>query len=494
MVKRSFLSTIILLGNGILVEVCAQRLDTLWTRAYGGYYPEYGYSVKQTYDGGFICVGITMSYGNGGYDAWLLKLNTGGDTVWTKTYGGNYDDAGYQVIQTSDGDYVIVGKKNNYGTTYDDVWLLKVNSNGDTLWTKAYGGPHNDYGRSIQQTSDGGYIIAGGTCSFGQGTPTYWNIYLIKTDNQGDTTWTKVYGEDGFVDDIAYSVIQTTDGGYLICGCTGLHPQYDLYLIKTDSNGNVLWTKKYGGTGQEIGYSVIESNGSYLAAGYTNSYPPNPSNFYLLKLNPTGDTIWTKKYDLGGDEHGHCIKEAYDGGYIITGFTYLPNQYAQDICLVRIDFNGDVIWTKIFQKADHFDDAVEIQRTDDNGYIIVGYTQFLYWDNRANEQLYLVRTQPETAVEERVSDNETKISFYIYPNFLTNNKIVIKYYLNQRALIDIAVYDILGKRVRHLLTTYAEADEYKLSWDGKDDYHNNLPAGIYFIKCNNVARKLVKTK
>src|SRR4030042_1816215 len=102
----------------------AQGPDTLWTKTYGGDNVEYGYSVKQTSEGGFIVVGSTKSYGNGGYDVWLLKLNADGDTIWASTYGGPYDEAGHFVLQNSDGSYIIVGRKNNYATTYDDIWLL----------------------------------------------------------------------------------------------------------------------------------------------------------------------------------------------------------------------------------------------------------------------------------------------------------------------------------------------------------------------------------
>lgn len=472
-----------------ITEVLAQGPDTLWTRAYGGGNVEYGYSVKQTFDGGFIAVGITKSYGNGGYDIWLLKLNADGDTIWTKTYGGPYDEAGYSVLQHPDGGYIVAGWKTNDSTDDSDIWLLKTDINGDTIWTRSYGGYHNEYGGySVQLTTDGGYIIAGKTYSFGQGVPMYSNIYLVKTDANGHTLWTKVYGQDGLVDDIAYGVIQTSDGGYIICGCTGLQTQYDIYLLKTDANGDTVWTKKYGGSGQEVGYSIIESDGAYIVAGYTNSYGPHPSNFYLLKIDASGDTIWTKVYDGGYDEHGHSVQQTYDGGYIIAGYS------GDDIFLVRTDADGNPLWTKTYPKADHSDVAYEVQQTTDNGYIIVGYTHYWYYGKaRAYEDIYLIKTEPEGGIEEKGCSKHKKTLFKIIPNPMTSSAL-IECYLSKSTLIYINIYNILGQKVRQILNKTEGPGTYRMMWSGYDDYNNKVPAGVYFVEYNGLVKKLVKVR
>ncbi len=477
----------------IITSSFAQAPDTLWTRTYGGYYQEYGYSVKQTTDGGFITVGSTKTYGNGGYDIWLLKLNENGDTLWTKTYGGQYDEVGYSIITNSDGDYIIAGRKNNYSLTYDDFWLLKINPGGDTIWTRSYGGNHNDYARSVQQTSDGGYIIAGTTRSFGQGIPAYSNIYLVKTDANGDTIWTRVYGEDGLVDDAAYAVIQTSDNGFLVCGYTGISTQYDIYLIKTDAAGNIIWKKIYGGTGEDVGTSVLENNGAYVVAGSTNSYGPHPSNFYLLKLDMNGDTIWTKVYDGGSDDHCHSAQKTFDGGYIMVGFTY---QYDSDVFLIRTDSMGNVIWSKVYPRMNYGDEANEIQFTSDGGYIIVGYTYYFYsnWA-RAYEQLYLMRIEPETGIEEYETSEEFMplSAVRIIPNPFTKN-VIFEYYLPKATLVNIGVYNIPGQKVDELMNRIEQEGLHRLFWDGYDSHHNELPAGVYFVEFNGLLQKIIKLK
>ena len=211
--------------------------DTIWTKTYGGANSDYGKSVQQTSDGGYIIVGYSNSFGAGSNDVYLIKTNATGDTLWTKTYGGASSDYGKFVQQTSDGGYIIVGYSNSFGAGYDDVYLLKTNATGDTLWTKTYGGADYDYGKSIQQTSDGGYIITGGTYSFGAGSN---DVYLLKTNATGDTLWTKTYGS--ISDDEGNSVQQTSDGGYIITGVNFIDDgtgDVDVLLIKTDVDGNV---------------------------------------------------------------------------------------------------------------------------------------------------------------------------------------------------------------------------------------------------------------
>jgi len=232
-----FLVALILIGSVSIVSA-----QTSWWRTYGGTNQDWGYSVQQTADGGYIVAGATKSYGAGNEAVYLIKTNASGDTLWTRTYGGASADCGYSVQQTSDGGYIITGYTYSFGAGAPDsanVYLIKTDTSGDTLWTRTYSGTGNDYGRSVQQTADGGYIIAGYTHYFGMGPPDSTNVYLIKTDASGDTLWTKTYG--GTSPDFGYSVQQTADGGYVIAGYTASFGagDDDVYLIKTDSLGNV---------------------------------------------------------------------------------------------------------------------------------------------------------------------------------------------------------------------------------------------------------------
>ena len=306
--------------------------DTLWTKTHREIG---GYSVQQTSDDGFIITGNTLPSGSGISDVYLISTNSNGDTLWTNSFGRDSSDEGFSVQQTSDGGFIIAGYTKSFGAGGRDVYLIKTDSDGDTLWTKTYGGEYNEWGRSIKNTSDGGFIIAGGTASFGD---TLFDVYLIRMHSNGDTLWTKTYGGDS--SDGGNSVQQTSDGGFIIAGWTESFGagQNDIYLIQTDSNGDTLWTRTYGGADNDIGTSVQQTNdGGFIIAGYTRSFGAGDYDVYLIRTNSNGDTLWTKTY--GGDDRdiARSIQLTNDGGYIIAGDADSFGAGDYDVYLIRLD-------------------------------------------------------------------------------------------------------------------------------------------------------------
>jgi len=342
-----------------------------WMRTFGGAEVDRGYSVQQTSDGGYIITGETFSYGAGSNDVWLIKTDANGNKVWDKTFGGEYSDAGQSVQQTTDGGYIITGKKSRYGNMAD-VWLIKTDSNGNRQWDKTFWGVSGDYGRSVRQTSDGGYIITGETYSYGP--QPYSNVLLIKTDAAGNTVWGKAFGRGGEYDDVGYSVQQTSDGGYIITGYTAIRRVFmsDVWLIKTDSSGNKQWDKTFGRMPWDAGYSVQQtSDGGYIIAGDTASYLTNISDVWLIKTDSSGNRQWDKT--LGGTEWdvGYSVQQTSDGDYVITGYTEALGTYTWNVLLIKTDANGDKIWDKTFEGA-YSDVGYSVQQTSDGGYIITG--------------------------------------------------------------------------------------------------------------------------
>jgi len=338
-------------------------------KTFGGSTPEAGQSVQQTTDGGYIIAGNTYSFGAGMNDVYLIKTNASGDTLWTKILGGASDDQAQLVEQTTDGGYIIVGYTHSFGAGNDDVYLLKTDGSGNVIWVRTYGGTDVDRGYSVKQTIDGGYIVAATTRSFGAG---YEDIYLIKTNGSGDPLWTKTYGGTGA--DYGYSIDLTADSGYIISGTYGYSgSNTDAYLIKTNASGDTSWTKTYGGVYGEVAFYVQQtSDGGYILTGQSSF--SIASDVYLIKTNGVGDTLWTKTYGGTSYDRGVSVQQTTDGGYIFVGFGTVCSSCPMDVYLIRTNSVGDTLWTKFYGGTDE-DLGISVKQTTDGGYIIGAWTQ-----------------------------------------------------------------------------------------------------------------------
>jgi predicted secreted protein len=353
-------------------QALAQGLPELkWSKTFGNLGDDVGDSVQKTSDGGYVIAGFTDSYGVGGDDVWLIKTDSDGNKVWDKKFGGTSDDVGWSVQQTSNDGYVVAGGTSSYGAGARDAWLIKTDSNGNKVWDKTFGGASFDDGMSVRQTSDGGYIIAGGTSSYGAGGEDVW---LIKTDSDGNEVWDKTFG--GTSDDAGWSVRETSDGGYIIAGLTESYGAggEDVWLIKTDSDGNKAWDKTFGGTSFDEGELVQQtSDGGYIVAGYTGSYGAGGEDVWLIKTDSDGNKVWDKTFGGTSDDAGWSVQQTSDGGYVIVGGTSSYGAGGEDVWLIKTDSNGNKVWDKTFGgTAD--DDGISVRQTPDGGYVIAGAT------------------------------------------------------------------------------------------------------------------------
>jgi hypothetical protein len=354
-----------------------------WQKIFGSSGAEVANSVRQTTDKGYIIAGYTTSYGAGGEDVYLIKTDANGNKTWQKTFGTTGEEWAQSVQQTSDGGFIIAGSS-------ADARLIKTDANGKKSWQKTFGGFGLDGLNSVEQTKDGGYILAGYTSSYGEGTI---DVYLIKTDANGKKTWQRVYGGDG--SEVARAVKQTSDNGYIIAGYTTSYGagSADVFLIKTNSNGNKTWQKTFGGEKYDEAYSVQQTADSgFIVAGRTQSYGAGGSDVWLIKTDSTGKKMWQRTFGSTLEDEAHSVQQTQDGGFIIAGFTTRASTGYTDVFLIKTDADGKKSWQKTLGGSNAFDYANCVQQTKDGGFIIAGSREASV---SALSDVYLIKTDAQ---------------------------------------------------------------------------------------------------
>ncbi|MBT7497566.1 PQQ-binding-like beta-propeller repeat protein, partial [Candidatus Woesearchaeota archaeon] len=331
---------------------------------------DYGTSIVETSDGGFVVTGDTLSYGGVGGDLLLSKFDSSGNELWTKSLGGDSSERGYSVVETSDGGFIVTGHTYSYGGSDYDVLLVKFNSSGAEQWTKSLGGSSSEKGFDVVETSEGDFVVTGSTQSYGDGGD---SILLVKFNSSGVEQWTKSLG--GNNNDVGRSIVETSDGGFVVTGYTQSYGDggVDVLLAKFNSSGNELWTKSVGGASVEWGYDVIEISGGFVVTGYTHSYGSSDADVLLIKFDSSGNELWTKYLSGNSDDEGHAVVEASDGGFVVTGRTKSYGGIDIDVLLVKFDSSGNELWTKSLGGG-LTDIGESIIETDDKGFVVSGST------------------------------------------------------------------------------------------------------------------------
>jgi hypothetical protein len=387
----------VMVGVGLLVlrmawGVYAQPPEIEWVRDWG-LDASSGYSVKQTIDGGYIFTGVTGGDPEFGCDVALVKTDSQGNMQWHREFGYEFtNEYGYSVQVTTDGGFILA-------VSAGDTDIIKTNNQGLTIWTRGYGGqPYGMGARDVRQTTDGGYIVFG-TLSYSGSS----DLYLVKTDSIGDTLWTRCYGGPDY--EGASEVQQTTDGGYIMLGTTRITQPYiyDIFLVKTDSLGDTVWTRTFGGTENEWAYSIQQTfDGGYIIAGASSSFGTGACTIYLIKTDSMGDTLWTRCYGGQPYRYANSIIQTSDEGYFMGGDIHLGSDYGA--YFLRTNERGDTLYSITYYNSYNGNSIAEIQHTDDQGYIAVGGT---IWDEN-NYTTLLVKIAPDTFIynpEIQVSDS-----------------------------------------------------------------------------------------
>lgn len=288
----------------------------VWERTFGGKGDDEALSIAVVRDGGYILAGWTRSFGEGASDVYVVRMDEKGERLWERTFGGRGEDFATFVAETSDGGFLVVGVTESLGAGGYDAYVLKLDRGGNLLWERAYGGIYEDEALSACESPDGFYIVAGVTKSLDAG-----DIYIFKLDGNGNKLWERNYGGDRYDD--ATSVIGTDDGGYIVAGLTYSFGsgKGDVYILKIDDSGNKVWDRVFGGPDEDGALSIERFDFGYVISGWTSSFGQGKSDLYLIGMDKGGRKLWERTFGGKGDEKGFSIRRAKDGGIVVVGVT-----------------------------------------------------------------------------------------------------------------------------------------------------------------------------
>jgi hypothetical protein len=322
--------------------------DTIWTRTFGETLDSNAngrdgsgnkaYDLVQTFDGGYFMVDEANGFGVPASDVYVVRLDANAEIMWSRTFGGIESDHAQSVLQLPDSGFVIGGYTESYGAGIRDIYLLRIDKNGELEWSKTIGGTSLESATEIKATADGGFVAVGYSFSFGAISA---EVYLLKMTSAGSIEWERTYG--GPMNDYGYSVRQCTDGGYVVGGSTGSFGAGldDMLILKTDANGILEWAKTYGGDQREVGYGIEQTADlGFIVGGYTRSFGAGEDDIYLIKTDSIGDTLWTRTFGSVDDDFCRSMKLTPEGGVVLAGHTYGFDVGGSDVFLVKTDDDG----------------------------------------------------------------------------------------------------------------------------------------------------------
>lgn len=495
-----------LIGGAAVAQV-APAIE--WQKSLGGIGDDQAHVVQQTADGGYVLAGNTTSndgdvsgnHGNG--DVWVVKLNASHTIEWQKTLGGSFYDYAQSMQQTADGGYIVAGYTNSYDGDAtgnhgnDDAWIVKLDASGTTQWRKVLGGQDADRAYAIQQTTDGGYVMAGytysneGDVSGNHGSSDYW---VVKLTASGIIEWQKTYGGSG--PESAFAIKQTTDGGYIMAGASnsndwdasGNQGYIDFWVVKLTATGAIQWQKSMGGTDSDQAYSIQQTaDGGYIAAGSTYSNNGDVSgnhgsvDVWVVKLDASGAVEWNKTLGGSAIEQAYSILQSADGGYILAGYTNSSDgdvsrtdtSFNFDVWVVKLHATGTIEWEKVFGGANG-DLANGIGHTADGGYVLGGYSASNDGDafgNHGDNDFWLVKLGPENLD----TQNQNRVTNTLYPNPTHS---ILHF---TQPLKNISLSNLLGQKVLE----NAGGESINLEW---------LSRGVYMLDAEGLDGKPLSTK
>lgn len=400
---------------GLLAAAIPLPAQITFERTIGGKENDNGMGIVVVPDG-YITAGSTRSADNTNFDIYLVKTDLFGDTLWTRIYGGPYNESAEDIIHTGDGTYTLCGTAFDTSDMKPDLLLMRIADNGDSLWSRTGYSDLATFGNSVALTIDG-YIA----CGYANQVSNTSAMAVVRVDDEGTLLWSKLYGEAN--GSVGTSITSTPDGGFIACGYIDTYTpgwNRNISLVRLSSDGDTLWTHQYAGPEYDAAFCVsMTFDGGYIITGYTFNLGAQNGDFILIKTDALGEVEWQKIYGSSGLDIGESGMQTSDGNYIFTGMTSEAGTELKQLYLVRTDGNGDTLWTRKYGEFPR-NYGYDVMQTADQGFIATGMS-----DNTVGNSydVYLVKTLPDGTI---TGSQETydKSEVPIYPNPFSSSFII----------------------------------------------------------------------
>ncbi|MBN1233497.1 MAG: T9SS type A sorting domain-containing protein [Candidatus Coatesbacteria bacterium] len=458
-----------------LIIILLFKASYAWELQFGSdtLYDE-GRASCKTSDNGYIITGSSGNFLNAELDLYMLKLNGNGELQWEKRIGGELEERGWTITATTDGNFIISGLTKSKGHGSSDFYTIMMDLRGNIIFEKTYGSEEYERCYSITNVSDDGFIMNGV-----KGTG---YVYVVRIDKEGSVLWEKTYGPQ---DEFNYGrfTIETSDGGFINCGAANHYSSShgDAYIFKTDRNGNLLWEKFLGGDQWDNALCVRQTRDNcYIAGGYTFSFGSGNGDFYVIKMDSSGNAIWEKTYGGEKGEISNSLVLTEDGGFIMCGYTESYGKGGEDAFVVKADSSGNLVWQKTF--GDTLDDWFHnVFKESDNVYTLTGITNYVKNSDATGDVFFVKIDGNGSMINERRIITRRKIHPCSFPNPFTD-KTYIRFHLLSYGKVTVTIYDITGKFVAKLCDKYMDKGSHDIIWNGKDFRKNEAGNGIYFYE------------